>query len=113
MATFSKEFLSTSANGLPIQIAATATAGTAVHVAHATATDELWLWATNTSILPVVLTFEFGGTGVGNEIHVTVGANDAMLVITGIPITNSVTVAAYAATTNVVNVYGYVNRITA
>jgi len=58
MATFSKVILSGSTNGKAVKVAATATAGTTIHTAHATALDEIWLYAHNSSASAVKLTLE-------------------------------------------------------
>jgi len=119
MATFSKEFLSGSTNGRGILVAATATPGTAIHTTGTSATieDEIWLYAHNTSASGVKLTIEFGGTGTADLIEYTVAAESGLyLIIPGLVLrgTGSVgtSVAAFAATTNVLNIFGYVNRIT-
>ena len=52
--------LSGSADGQGIKVAATGSPGTLVHTAHATATDEVWLWCVNSSASSVKLTVQFG-----------------------------------------------------
>jgi hypothetical protein len=119
MSLYSKAKLSGAASGNGvIQVAATATPGNTVHdagtaVTNDTEHDELWLWASNTSAADVVLTLEMGGTGAANEIKVTVPGESTVPVLQGHPIANSLNIDAYAATTNVVNVFGFVNRIRA
>lgn len=114
MASFSKERLSASTDGRNIKIAQTATAGTLIHTAHASATDEVWLWASNTDSTDRKLTIEFGGvTSPDDLIEMTIPAEGGpVLVIPGWPLTNGLAVRAFAATANVVVVNGYVNRIT-
>jgi len=108
-----KEFLSASTNGRPVKVAATATAGTTIHTAHATAKDEIYLFATNTDTVDRELTIEFGGTTAPDDlIKVTVPAKDTVLVIAGVPQSNSQLVRAFAAAANIINIFGYVNRIT-
>lgn len=113
MATFTKTLLSGSTNGKGVKVVATATAGTTIHTAHATAQDEMWLYAHNSSAASVVLTVEFGGTvSPDNTIEVTVPTKDGLvLVVPGVPLTGSVVVRAFAASANVIVLYGYVNRI--
>jgi hypothetical protein len=121
MATFTKVLLSGSSQGKAIKIAAT-TSGSAGTTIHATGTsssiiDEVWLYAYNSSSSTVVLTIQWGGvTAVDNEIKLSIPATSGLtLVIPGLILvgTGSAanTIAAYAATTNVVTVSGYVNRI--
>ena len=111
---FSKVKLSGSTDGKQIKVAATATAGTTIHTAHATSLDEVWLWAVNSSTSAVKLTIEWGeATAPDGNVEVTVPAEAGyMLVIPGVILTNSLVVKAFAATANVILINGYVNRIT-
>jgi hypothetical protein len=120
MATFSKTILSGSTDGRGIKVAATATAGTAVHTGSSTATtlDEIWLYAVNTSASAVKLTVEWGGVSSPDDhIEYTVPAENGLyLIAAGLLIKGNATpliVRAFAATTNVIVVHGYANRITA
>ena len=121
MATFTKVLLSGSTQGKAIKIAAT-TSGSAGTTIHATGTsssiiDEVWLYAYNSSSSAVVLTVQWGGvTAVDNETKISIPATSGLtLVIPGLILTGTGsaanTIAAYAGTTNVVTVSGYVNRI--
>ena len=120
---FSKVVLSGSTNGRQVKVVATATPGTLVHTASATALDEVWLWAVNSDTTawasnvtgtPRLLTIEWGGVTVPDDlIEVTIPAESGyLLVIPGTSLTNSLVVRAFAATASVVLVNGYVNRIT-
>lgn len=116
MPTFSKQLLSGSSNGQPILVAATSGTGTTIHtaVSGTSAIDEVWLYAHNTSSSPVLLTVQWGGTtSPNNLIEVTVGVEGtgAVLVAPGWLLNNGLVVRAFAGTANVVNVIGYVNRI--
>lgn len=116
MATFSKQLLSGSTNGKAIKVAATATAGTLIHTAASgTSTiDEIWLYAHNTSSGAVKLTIEWGETTAPDgHIEINIGAEGTgmILVAPGIPLQNSLVVRAFAGTANVINIFGYVNRI--
>jgi hypothetical protein len=115
MAVFSKELLSGSTNGRLIKVVATATAGTTIHTAHATAQDEIWLYAVNSDTTDRKLTIEFGGTSSPDDlIEQTITAESGLiLVVPGLVVTGSVVVRAFAASANVVMIGGYVNRITA
>jgi hypothetical protein len=115
MATFSKQILSGSTNGKQIKVAATATAGTTIHTAHATALDEIWIYAFNSSASSVKLTIEYGeATAPDGNIEVTVLPEAGLVtIIPGLILTNSLVVKAFAGTTNVIMLSGYVNRITA
>ena len=123
MATFTKKTLEpagSTGTGLGIKVAATATAGTAIHTGSATATtiDEVWLYAVNSSATAVKLTLEWGeATAPDGNIEFTVPAESGLYLITpGLVIKGNATaliVKAFAATANVINIAGYVNRITA
>lgn len=122
MATFSKLALQpagTTGTGKLIKVAATATAGTAIHTASATATtiDELWLYAVNSDTTDRKLTIEFGGVASPDDlIEQTITAESGLiLVVAGLVLQGNATplvVRAFCATANVVMVGGYVNRIT-
>mgnify|MGYP007062773873 CR=1 FL=1 len=114
MATYSKLKLSGSTNGRGIKVVATATLGTTIHAAHATAQDEVWLWAVNSDTVDRKLTLEFGGvTSPDDLIEVTIPAESGLIpVVPGVPLTGSVVVTAFAAAANVIMIHGYVNRIT-
>ena len=110
---YTKVKLSGSTDGRMIKVVQTATAGTAVHTAHATSLDEVWLWAVNSDTTPRKLTIEFGGVAAPDDlIEVMVPAESGlMLVVPGLILTNSLAVKAFCASANVVMVGGYVNRI--
>jgi hypothetical protein len=114
MATFSKIPLSGSTNGKGIQVAAGTTPGTIIHtaVAGTTSFDELWIYAVNISGSSVKLTIEYGGTAGEYNIEITIpGESGLVLVIPGLFLNNSQVVGAFAATTNVISLHGYVNRV--
>ena len=111
--TFTKVILSGSTSGKQIKVAATATAGTTIHTAHATSLDEIWLWAVNSSTTAVKITVEWGeATAPDGNIEVTIpGESGYLMVVPGLVLTGSLVVKAFAGTANVLLVNGYVNRI--
>jgi hypothetical protein len=116
MATFTKQLLSGSTNGKGIKVVATATAGTLLHTAIAgtSSIDEIWLYAHNTSAASVKLTLEYGGVAApDDQIEITIGAEGTglILIAPGILLQNGLVVRAFAGTANVLNIFGYVNRI--
>lgn len=115
MATFSKLLLSGSTNGRSILVAATATPGTLIHtaVAGTSSLDEIWLYAVNTSTSAVKLTLEYGGTTAPNDhIELTVSPESGLVLVSpGLVLNNALVVRAFAGTTNVLAISGYVNRI--
>jgi hypothetical protein len=120
MATFSKIALSGSTDGKMVQVSATATAGTLIHTGSTTATtfDEVWLYAVNSDTTARKLTVEWGGTSAPDDlIEFTVPAESGLyLIVPGLVIKGNATalvVRAFCASANVVNIAGYVNRITA
>jgi hypothetical protein len=112
MASITKVIPSGSTDGKPVKIAATATAGTLFHTAHATALDEINLYLTNTDSVDRDVTVEFGGaTAPDWNVKFKVPAGETILAIPGVPLTNSTTCRAFASSANVVNMLGYINRI--
>lgn len=115
---FTTRVLSGSTRGRPIQITGTSS-GTAntLHTATTTAgeLDRVFIDLTNISSSPVVVTVEFGTTGAGNEIDITVPANTTVPAIEGKVIGGAATdtIKAYAATGSVINAIGRVERIPA
>jgi hypothetical protein len=116
MATFTKQLLSGSTNGKAIKVAATATAGTTIHtaVSGTSSLDEVWLYAHNSSAAAVKLTLEWGeATAPDGHIEINIGAEGTGLVLVapGLLLQNSLVIKAFAGTTNVITLTGYVNRI--
>jgi len=119
MATFTKTTLSGSTQGKAIKVAATASTGTTIHATGTSSSiiDEVWLYAYNSSASAVVLTIQYGGTtSVDNDIKLSIPATSGLtLVVPGLILTGTGsaanTVYAYAGTTNVITINGYVNRI--
>ena len=118
MATFSKIKLSDSTSGKNISVTGT-TSGASVDihdaVAGATDFDEMWIYACNTSASDVILTLEYGGTTDQDDyIETTLTADGGMpLVVPGLLLNGGLTIKAFAASANVININGYANRITA
>jgi hypothetical protein len=120
MATYAKTILSGSTDGRAIKVAATATAGTTIHTGSATATTlhEIWLYAVNSSASAAVkLTIEWGGVSSPDDhIELTIQPESGLvLVAPGLLIKGNATplvVRAFAGTTNVITIHGYVNTIT-
>ena len=117
MATYSKQLLSGGTNGKNIEVAATASAGTTIHTAVAGTSDmdEIWLYACNTDSSDRKLTIEYGGTTSSDDLtEITIEAEAGwVLVCPGLLLQNGLIVKAFAAAANVVNINGFVNRITA
>jgi hypothetical protein len=115
MPVYSKNALSGSTNGRHILVAATSTPGTLIHtaVSGTSAFDEVWLYATNTDTTPRKLTIEWGGTTSPNDtIEVTIPAESGYtLIAPGLLLQNGLVIRAFAATTNVIIINGFVNRI--
>lgn len=115
MQSFTKSLLSGSTNGKGIKVVATATAGTLIHtaVSSTSSMDEIWLYAYNGHTAAVALTIEFGEATVpdGNIIVTIPFKAGRTLVIDGRLLNNSLVVRAFAATTNVIIIDGFVNQI--
>ena len=117
MATYSKVLLSGGTTGMNVKVAATSSAGTTIHTAVSGTSnmDEVWLYACNTSGSDVKLSIEYGATSDDQRLtEITIGAEGGwVLVCPGLLLQNGLVIKAFAATTNVININGYVNRITA
>lgn len=119
MATFAKTILSGSTDGRGILVSATASPGTTIHTGSSTAADlhEVWLYAMNTSGTITKLTVQWGGTTTPNDdIELSIQPESGLtLVAPGLLIKGNSTplvVRAFAATTNLITIHGYVNTIT-
>jgi len=114
MPTYTKRLFSASTNGQPILIGSTTTT---IHTSinNATDFDEVWIWAQNTSASAVNLTIQWGGTAdPANAVKLQMAASSgSYLLVPGWILNNSLVVSAVAATTSVISVTGFVNRITA
>jgi hypothetical protein len=103
---------SASTDGAPVKIVAIATVGTLFHTAHASALDEIYLYLTNVDTVDRTVTVEFGGVlAPGNHVKFIVPSNETILAIAGVPLSSSKTCGAFASAANVVNMLGYVNRV--
>lgn len=119
MATFSKVLHSGSTGGKPVKVIANTSTGTTIHTTGSSASviDEVWVYATNTSAAAVLLTLEWGGTtNPDDRIVASIPPQATVVVVPGQALvgTGSAgrTIGAFAGTANVINVFGYVNRIT-
>jgi hypothetical protein len=120
MATFTKQKLSGSTDGLAIKVTGTNSAGavtvdTAVAGTTVGTFDEIWLYACNTSASSVKLTIEWGtATAADGNIEVTVLPEAGLVtIIPGLILQNSKVVKAFAGTADVILLTGFVNAITA
>ena len=112
-----KRKLSGSTDGMGILVAATATAGTAIHTAVAGTTagtyDEVWLWAQNNHTADVSLTIEYGDATTSHNIIMSIPfKNGLYIVLPGLLLQNGATIKAFAGTTNVITIYGYIHALT-
>lgn len=116
MAWTTKAKLSGSTDGRQIKVVATATPGTAIHTAQASATlyDEIYLFATNRHTGIVTLTVEFGGvTSPDDLISMDLLPNKGYtLVVPGLLVRNSLVVRAFASVANVIMINGYIHQET-
>jgi len=119
MATYSKQRFSEATTGVPIKVGATSSTGTTIHTTGTSSTiqDEIWLYAYNSHSSAVLLTIQYGGTATpDNDIKISIPSQAGLtLVLPGLILTGTGSagnsVLAYAATTNVITISGYVNRI--
>lgn len=116
MATYSKEVLSGSTNGRPIEVTGTTSPGTTIHTVGATATstrEEVHLWVFNRATSDSLVQIEFGGTASADKVMANIPPQDgAYSMIPGWVLTaTSSIVYAIATATGRVMVGGFVNRI--
>jgi len=110
-----REFLTGgTGDGRGIKVVKTTTAGTTIHTCGASAKDEIYLWAFNTHSADLVLTIEHGGVTTPDDLYeFTVPFGDGLYPITpGLILSNSDVIGAFAGTTNLIIIFGFVNRIT-
>lgn len=108
---FSSAFLSASSSGVPIPVTATSSPGTVVHTS--VAMDSLKLWASNVSDEVVLVTVEWGDTGVGSLLckDYQIPPNTPPVPITsGQPLGVGKVVRVYASSADAVNITGEVLR---
>ena len=117
MLTVSKLPLSAGTNGGSLLVAATSTIGTTVHSVSTTVTDtdEIWIWAVNNHTADVVLTVEWTVATAAKNIETTIPFNDGLYqVIPGLIVVGAagpLLITAFAGTTNIITLFGYVNRL--
>ena len=116
MPTYEKVLLSESADGRSIPVDEGSITGTYVHTppTGTSSRDEVWLYAVNTDTDGQLLTLVWGGLVDPDDlIELTIPpASGLYLIAPGLLVQNSAPVRAFAATVDVVNLHGFVNRIT-
>ena len=116
---YTPQIASASTDGRCVKIAATASPGTTLHTAVASATDmdEIYIWVSNSSAAAVGLTIEFGGTTNPDDRIVntlSIPANSPpILIVPGVRLRNSLVVKAFASSANVLIAAVNVNRLAA
>jgi hypothetical protein len=117
MATAVKRDFSALDHGAGIEIIQTSTPGDLIHTAVASTTagtfDEIWIWAQNNHTADVVLTIEFSSHDHAQNIICTLPSKSGLvLVVPGLILQDTLDINAFAATTAVVTLFGFVNEIT-
>jgi hypothetical protein len=111
--------LSASTNGLPIQLSATAGDGTTLHtmVSGSNIVDRVFMWATNSSTTTIEVNLEWGASTARLAENIPPKTMTYPLV-TGVPLwgrsasISATVIKGYASTSAVINIFGYVNRVT-
>ncbi len=116
MATvYTKQILASSTNGRGIKVSGSSSPGTTIHtaVSGSTSYDEIWLYAVNTDTALRKLNIEFGGTtSPDDEIQVYVPSLSGLVcIVPGLVLNNGCVVKAYAEISDLLVIYGWVNRI--
>ena len=113
---YQKRKLSGSSDGRGIKVAASSSPGSLIHSALSSVAanewDEIFIQAVNTSASAVKLTVEWGGTDSPDDhIEVTIPAESGFTkVIPGHVLQNGAVLRAFAATSDVIMLHGFVNR---
>lgn len=111
MAVPIKTALSSSTNGKPIPVAATATPGTNIHTAGASGYEQVWLRAANVTAAVATLTIEWGGvTDPGDHLvkSYSIPPNSASIPIAnGELIQGGLSIKAFSGTASAINITGY------
>lgn len=117
--TYTRQILSGSTNGRPIEVSAIASPGTTIHTVAATATnarEETYLYAVNGATADQPITVEFGGTATSDQIVYTVPSRDGLhMLVPGISLTATSSIVRAFSTgtaTESLRVSGWVNRAT-
>lgn len=119
MATFSKIILSGSTNGQGIPVTATtASQGSLLHTAvtgSAGSVDEVYVYVHSTVTTIATIKFAYGPTtATGSRFSYTVTADDLSglhLAFPGLVMNGAIALKAYATTANIINCFGFVNRL--
>ena len=118
MGTYSKIILSgsTDGQGLPLTVTAPST-GLTVHTCVAGAADsidEMWIYAHNTVSTELVLNYSLGPTtATGSRVAHTITADQKkgiILIVPGLVGRNAKVLKMWVTTTDLVNIFGFVNR---
>jgi hypothetical protein len=113
--TVSRIPLSGSTHGRAVKVVATASAGTTIHTATSSTTDcdVITLYAYNSSSSAVTLTVQWGGTSTpDDDIKLSIPALSGLtLIAPDLVLRNSLVLAAYAGSANVITIHGFVNRV--
>jgi hypothetical protein len=120
MATYTKQLLSESANGKAVNITGTGVSTTLIHTTatSASSTDEVWLYATNSTTSDITLNLLYGGTNFTNDIlfeGVIEAYGGSVLICPGLIArgdgTTGFSIYGNSSVATGINVFGYVNRI--
>jgi hypothetical protein len=112
---FTKHLLSESTDGKPIKLTQAFGPGIKIHTAGLGQThfDEVYIYAANVGTATTVVTLEWGGIlDPDHHIECSIPISSVCLVAPGLLIQNSLVIRAFADTPNVINIIGWVNRIT-
>jgi len=115
MATYSKELLSESLEGLGILVVDVGSPGTLIHSSATSAPDldEVWIYAYNINTSSIKLTLQWGGVAAKDGMEATIpGESGLILVAPGLLLQDN-DIRAYAVTASGIVITGFVNKITA
>ena len=120
MATYTKQTLSASSNGKAVTVTATGVDTTLIHTTlqSIASTDEVWLYATNSTAADITFNLLYGGTNFTTDIlfeGVIEAYSGSVLICPGLIArgdgTNGFSIFGNSSVSGGINVFGYVNRI--
>lgn len=117
MATIVKRVLSASTDGVPITVSATVAKLIHTTSSLTTTIDEVFIYASNSSTNSVTINVEINGSASQVISHEVLPKGEGFqLVVPGITFqgqgTSGVAISVQASSSNVINITGFVNRIT-
>tara|TARA_R110000803_G_scaffold17804_4_gene47872 strand:+ start:3528 stop:3875 length:348 start_codon:yes stop_codon:yes gene_type:complete len=113
MSRYSRLPLSASTDWRGIQIVELGTPGDLIHTPSGSINiiDEVYLWAENLHTAKVLITVEFGGINIQDLMMTSIPTVTGLQIVQGRPMNDTLEIRVHADVANVINIWGYINRI--